>query len=110
MTEGYCIDGGCEYYCCDECLHEHYTEEEYLELYNDGEGYSYWTQWDSDDVESEQDSSFYFRENYIAYNEKESEEYMKEFIVKALRFTVLFLTGGFIGMMIGKCLRAIFKR
>lgn len=53
MTEGYCIDGGCEYYCCDECLHEHYTEEEYLELYNDGEGDSYWTQWDGDDVESE---------------------------------------------------------
>lgn len=53
MTEGYCIDGGCEYYCSDECLHEHYTEEEYLAMYDDGEGDSYWTEWERDDVESE---------------------------------------------------------
>lgn len=53
MTNGYCIDNGCEYYCSDECLHEHYTEEEYLEMYDDGEGDSYWTEWECDDVESE---------------------------------------------------------
>lgn len=51
MTEGYCIDNGCEYYCSDECLHRHYTEEEYLDMYNNGEGDSYWTVWDCDDVE-----------------------------------------------------------
>lgn len=38
MTEGYCIDNGCEYYCSDECLHEHYTEEEYLNMYDNGDG------------------------------------------------------------------------
>ncbi|ADY13668.1 hypothetical protein [Sphaerochaeta globosa] len=29
MVEGYCIDGGSEYYCSDTCLHEHYSREEY---------------------------------------------------------------------------------
>lgn len=53
MTKGYCIDNGCEYYCSDECLHEHYTEEEYLDMYDNGEGDSYWTEWERDDVESE---------------------------------------------------------
>lgn len=46
MTEGYCIDDGREYYCSDHCLHEQYTKEEYLEMYGDGEGTSYWTQWE----------------------------------------------------------------
>lgn len=45
MTEGYCIESGEEYYCSDECLHEHYTDEEYLELYDEGDGDTYWTQW-----------------------------------------------------------------
>ena len=45
MNKGYCIDNGCEYYCSDKCLHKHYTEEEYLDLYNDGEGDSYWAEW-----------------------------------------------------------------
>lgn len=45
MTEGYCIEGGQEYYCSDECLHEHMTDEEYLELYDCGSGDTYWTQW-----------------------------------------------------------------
>lgn len=46
MSEGYCIENGCEYYCSDECLHEHYTEEEYLSMYDNGEGDSYWTEWE----------------------------------------------------------------
>ena len=50
MREGYCINAGEEYYCSDECLHEHYTEEEYLELYDDGNGDSYWTEWEILDV------------------------------------------------------------
>ena len=53
MSEGYCIDNGYEYYCSDECLHKRYTEEEYLDMYDSGEGDSYWTTWECDDVESE---------------------------------------------------------
>lgn len=45
MTEGYCISGGDYYYCSDECLHKHYTQDEYLELYDDGNGDSYYTDW-----------------------------------------------------------------
>lgn len=45
MYEGYCIENGTEYYCSDECLHKHYNEEEYLEMYDDGEGDSYYTEW-----------------------------------------------------------------
>jgi hypothetical protein len=46
MTEGYVIDNGCAYYCTDRCLHHHFTKEEYLALYDDGEGDSYWTEWE----------------------------------------------------------------
>ena len=49
MTQGYLIHDGNEYYCSDECLHKHYTEEEYLNLYDDGNGDSYWTEWECDD-------------------------------------------------------------
>ena len=45
MQEGYCIEGGVEYYCNDDCLHKHLTSEEYNELYDDGNGDTYWTQW-----------------------------------------------------------------
>ena len=45
MIEGFCIDDGKEHYCSEECLHNHYSEEEYLAMYNDGEGNSYWTVW-----------------------------------------------------------------
>jgi len=46
MTEGYCIGGGEEYYCTDTCLYTAMTEAEYLELYAEGDGDSYWTQWE----------------------------------------------------------------
>lgn len=46
MNEGYCIENGMEYYCSDECLHKHYTQEEYLKMYDNGNGNSYWTQWE----------------------------------------------------------------
>lgn len=46
MREGYCIDNGREYYCTEECLHKHYTPEEWEELYDDSEGDSYWTAWE----------------------------------------------------------------
>ena len=45
MTEGFCIDNGAEYYCSEECLHKHISEEEYQLLYDDGNGDSYWTSW-----------------------------------------------------------------
>lgn len=46
MTEGYCIDNGMEYYCSNECLHKNYTEEEYNDLYDNGNGDTYWTSWE----------------------------------------------------------------
>ena len=48
MTEGYCIDNGLEYYCSDECLHKNISEEEYERLYDNGNGDSYWTEWEVD--------------------------------------------------------------
>ena len=49
MVRGYIIHDGEEYYCSDECLHSKYTEAEYLELYDNGNGDSYWTEWEPDD-------------------------------------------------------------
>ena len=45
MTEGYCIENGMAYYCSDECLHKHMTQEEFDALYDDGRGDSYYTSW-----------------------------------------------------------------
>lgn len=45
MNKGYCVRGGEEYYCCDECLHKHYTEEEWNKLYENTEE-TYWTEWE----------------------------------------------------------------
>lgn len=46
MTEGYCIDNGFEYYCSDECLEKNMTRAEFERLYADGEGDSYYTEWE----------------------------------------------------------------
>lgn len=44
MQSGYIIGEGDEYFCSDECLHSHYSEEEYEEeCANDN---AYWTEWD----------------------------------------------------------------
>lgn len=48
MNDGFVVDGGCEYYCSEECLHEHYTEAEWEDMYNEGDGDSYWTDWMDD--------------------------------------------------------------
>ena len=45
MTEGYCIENGAAYYCSDECMSKEMTRQEFLELYDDGKGDSYWTSW-----------------------------------------------------------------
>jgi hypothetical protein len=50
MNEGYVIES-CEWYCSDECLHKHVSPEEFLELYADGEGDSYWTEWEDEPEE-----------------------------------------------------------
>ena len=50
MNEGYCINGGVSYYCSDDCLHKHITLAEYKEQYADGEGDSYWTEWEGTDA------------------------------------------------------------
>ena len=46
MVEGYCIEGGSEYYCSDECLYENYSKEEYEQLSEDEEGDTYYTTWE----------------------------------------------------------------
>ena len=51
MTEGYCIDNGCEYYCSDECLHANISKEDYEKLYDNGNGDSYWTEWEDDGID-----------------------------------------------------------
>lgn len=43
MIQGYCVDDGEAYYCSDECLHKHFTDEEWEEAYE--EGWGYWTTW-----------------------------------------------------------------
>lgn len=45
MVEGYCINGGDKYFCCDKCLHTALTDEQYEKLYNDGSGDTYYTNW-----------------------------------------------------------------
>lgn len=45
MVEGYVIENGFSYYCSDECLERNMTRAEFLALYADGEGDSYWTSW-----------------------------------------------------------------
>ena len=49
MIEGYVVDG-CETYCSKECLHKHISEEEFNELFNGGNGDTYWTTWYEDSV------------------------------------------------------------
>ena len=47
MNDGYVIDGGCEYYCSDGCLHTKYTANEVKEM-DMGEDDNYYTHWESD--------------------------------------------------------------
>lgn len=48
MIDGYCIENGEDYYCCDKCLLEDMTMEEYLELNDNDNGDSYWTTWEEE--------------------------------------------------------------
>jgi hypothetical protein len=88
MNEGYCIDGGSEYYCSDECLHKHYTKEEYLEMYDDGYGDSYWTEWE-DEEDEERADLIYEYEIKIAKakrnNDTEAQYYYQDKLDELLR-------------------------
>lgn len=44
MTEWYCINWWEEYYCWDECLHKHYTEEEREDIFDNWNSDSYRTE------------------------------------------------------------------
>lgn len=54
FNEGYCIEGGEEYYCTKDCLLKAMTYEEFLKLYANGLGDSYYTTW-----EDEEDFQYY---------------------------------------------------
>lgn len=43
MIDGYVVYDGEEYYCSDECLHKHFTEDEWGEMYESDCGY--YTEW-----------------------------------------------------------------
>lgn len=48
LKAGFVIDGGTEYYCCEKCLYKHYTEEQYIKMYYNGDGESYYTEFYDD--------------------------------------------------------------
>ena len=50
MTEGYCIEGGIAYFCSDNCLHKHYSKSAWTDLYDNGDGDSYWTTWEMNQI------------------------------------------------------------
>ena len=50
MSDGYCIDNGDWYFCSEACLHKKYTPTEWAYIYGDGEGDSYWTEWEEQDM------------------------------------------------------------
>lgn len=49
MIVGYVVNG-CDTYCSDECMHKRLSGQEYKELYDDGNGDTYWTVWYEDSI------------------------------------------------------------
>ena len=45
MSSGYFVEDGFsfKYFCSEECLHKEYTQEEYLDMYEDDT--AFWTEW-----------------------------------------------------------------
>lgn len=43
MSDGYIFYDGEAYYCSDECLRQHFSEEEYIQAFNEDD--AYWTEW-----------------------------------------------------------------
>lgn len=46
---GFVVENGYSHYCCEECLHKHYTEAEWVDMYDDGYGDSHWAEWYDED-------------------------------------------------------------
>lgn len=44
MKEGFVIDSGIKYYCSENCLHKNISNDEYIEMYDNGNSDTYWTQ------------------------------------------------------------------
>jgi hypothetical protein len=54
MNEGYLLHGGIEYYCSDVCLRKNYSDDDWNDMYDDGEGDCHYTTWeDESDMEYE---------------------------------------------------------
>lgn len=54
MYDGFCVGYDfTEYYCSEDCLHHHYTPEEYNEMYEDD--VAYWTEWWDEADEDKED-------------------------------------------------------
>ena len=50
MNDGYCVNGGDEYYCSPECLHQEYDKQEWQEMYANGfSDQNYWTDWEDEE-------------------------------------------------------------
>ena len=50
FDEGFCIDGGLEYFCSEKCLNEAYTKQEIAEMgIGDDDSESYWTTWEKEE-------------------------------------------------------------
>ena len=49
MNVGYCLLSGKQYFCSNECLHKNYTEEQWLKIYDEESGDSYWTEWECEE-------------------------------------------------------------
>jgi len=48
FNEGFVVSNGENYYCSKKCLHKHITPKEWDELYNNGDGDSYYSEWEGD--------------------------------------------------------------
>ena len=49
FTEGVCIEGGVSYFCDKDCMNQSgITDEEFDAMYDDGEGDTYWTEWEEE--------------------------------------------------------------
>lgn len=70
MTKGYCLGGGDEYHCSDECLHKNYSHNEWLAMYagldntdpEEVERASKMSQAELDKLSEENDSQSYYTE------------------------------------------------
>ena len=63
MIEGYVVDGATTY-CSDECLHKHLSDEEFKELYDNGNGDTYWTTW-YEESEAMRNKEYYAKQMLI---------------------------------------------